>query len=176
MKIRIQFVISILSIFLVSLFLVGCGTDNNNLSAPAEPGNENATPNEEAPPATEEEETPDTTDRGIINKDLDEQHDFSKFELEVEYESNVKYEAEYESEGNGEAEIEDDISGRKLKGDEAYEELAPLLGQLNLNADQSDQDIMEEILNVFKIPRDFSKFELEFTLKDGTKKEIELIQ
>ena len=168
--------ISLLSVFLLSIFLVGCGTVNNNLSAPAEPpGTEDAIPNEEAPPATEEE-TPDTTDRKIINNELDEQHNFSKFELEVEYETNVKYEAEYESEGNGEAEIEDDISNRKLKGDDAYAELAPLLGQLNLSADQSDQDIMKEVMNVFKFPRDFSKFELEFTLKDGTKREIELIQ
>ena len=175
MKINKYFVASFLFVFLLSIFLVGCGTDNNNLSAPGEPGMEEVTPNEETPPATEEE-TPDTTDRGIMNNELDEQHNFSKFELEVEYETNVKYEAEYESEGNGEAEIEDDISDRKLKGDEAYAELAPLLGQLNLNADQSDQEIMEEVMNVFKFPRDFSKFELEFTLKDGTKREIELIQ
>ncbi|MCM3617157.1 YusW family protein [Sutcliffiella horikoshii] len=152
----------IMSLILTSGIVAGCGT-NNDLSAPPEnaPAQNDGTGTEETNQGTT------TGEEGAMG------HDFTKFDLEVEYENNVKYEAEYEAEGNGEADIEDDLNDVSIKGDEAYAELSPLLEQLNIDSNSDDQDVMSQVLEVFGLQDDYKEFELEITFGDGTKKKYE---
>ncbi|WP_404441958.1 YusW family protein [Sutcliffiella horikoshii] len=132
----------------------GCGTDNN-LSAPPE----------NAPPQN--------TATDVENEQSTAGHEFTKFDLEVEYENRVKYEAEYKAEGNGEAEIEDDINEVSLKGDEAYTELSPRLEQLKFDSNADQQEVMTQVLEVFGLKDDYKEFELEVMFEDGTVKKYE---
>ncbi|MGD7055197.1 YusW family protein [Sutcliffiella horikoshii] len=134
----------------------GCGTDNDNLSAPPEIGSA-----QNADTDTEKNEQSTTG------------HKFTKFDLEVEYEDGVNYEAEYEAEGNGEAEIEDNINEVSLKGDEAYTELSPRLEQLKFDNSAEQQEVVAQVLEVFELKDDFKEFELEVTFEDGTVKKYE---
>ncbi|WP_404467999.1 YusW family protein [Sutcliffiella horikoshii] len=134
----------------------GCGTDNDNLSAPPE----NAPQNEGT-----------TTD--VENEQSTTGHKFTKFDLEVEYENRVKYEAEYEGEGNGEAEIEDNVNEVSLKGDEAYTELSPRLEQLKFDSNADQQEVITQVLEIFELKDDYKEFELEVTFEDGTVKKYE---
>jgi hypothetical protein len=160
-----RWVIAVMSIILTAGIAAGCGTDNN-ITAPPEntpAGNENTAPEgetNEVAPAEEE---------GIGATG----HNFTRFDLEVEYDNDVKYEAEYEAEGNGEAEIEDDLNEVSLKGDDAYNELAPLMEQLQFDSNTEDQEVMTQVLEVFELQNDYKEIELEVTFTDGTKKKYE---
>ncbi|WP_078380363.1 YusW family protein [Sutcliffiella halmapala] len=159
--------ITVMNLLLTAVLVTACGTDNNNLSAPPE-----NTPNQE------ENFTPE--DNGANNPEENQGvqtgHSFKKFDLEVKYRDNVKYEADFEAEGNGEAEIEDDITNKKLKGDEAYQELSPKLEQLKFDPNSEDQEVLTQVLEVFGLQDDFTEFELEVTFADGTRKEYKLVQ
>ncbi|MFE7062551.1 YusW family protein [Sutcliffiella sp. NPDC057660] len=162
-------VLSALSILLSAAIVSGCGTDNENMSAPPE----NA-------PAQDETQAPgdeSTTEEGL-NGDLESQtgHTYTKFDLDVEYKDNKKYEADFEAEGNGEAEIEDTVNDNILKGDEAYKELSPMLEQLKIDANSDEQEVVTQVLEVFSLEKDYTEFELEVTFADGTSKEYKVKQ
>lgn len=157
-------IMAVLSLMLTAGIATGCGTDNEDLSAPPEnaPAQNEGTGTGETNQGTPMEEEQAGTG-----------HRFTKFELEVEYDNNVKYEADYEAEGNGEAEIEDDLNEVSLKGDEAYTELSPRLEQLNFDSNSDDQEVISQVMEVFGLQDDFKEFELEVTFEDGTKKKYE---
>jgi hypothetical protein len=157
-------IMAVLSLILTAGITTGCGTGNDDLSAPPE----NA-PAQNEGTGTEEKNQETTTEEGQAGTG----HSFTKFDLEVEYDNNVKYEAEYEAEGNGEAEIEDDLNEVSLKGDDAYTELSPLLEQLNFDSNADDQEVMSQVMEVFGLQDDYKEFELEVTFEDGTKKKYE---
>ncbi|WP_417900238.1 hypothetical protein ABN702_08315 [Bacillus haimaensis] len=97
-------VLSALSILLSAAIVSGCGTDNDNMSAPPE----NA-------PAQDETQAPgdeNTAEEGL-NQDQETHtgQTFTKFDLDVEYKDYNKYEAEYE------AEIKDTLNDKTSKGD-----------------------------------------------------------
>ncbi|MBM7619304.1 hypothetical protein JOC95_001153 [Bacillus tianshenii] len=162
-------VLSVLSILLSAVVISGCGTDNDNMSAPPE----NA-------PAQDETQAPgdeNTTEEGV-DQDQESQtgHTFTKFDLDVEYKDNKKFEAEYEAEGNGEAEIKDTLNDKSSKGDDAYKELSPLLEQLKIDANSDEQEVVTQVIEVFGLEKDYTEFELEVTYEDGTSKEYKLKQ
>ncbi len=70
-----------------------------------------------------------------------------------------------------EAKIEDHKADVNLTGDEAITKLSPLLQELKFDKDTPDQEVIDQVLNVFKLDKDYQKFELEVIFSDGTKKE-----
>lgn len=99
---------------------------------------------------------------------------FIEFKLEVEYADQKKYEAEYEVDnGNIEAEIEDDLNDIKVKGNEASQKLEPLFKELNIKQDTPKEVAIKNTLNVFGVPDDYLKFELEITFDNNTEIEFE---
>ncbi|MGD6833959.1 YusW family protein [Sutcliffiella halmapala] len=163
----IKAILSVLFILLSAVVISGCGTDNDNMSAPPE----NA-------PAQDETQAPgdeSTTEEGL-NGDLESQtgHTFTKFDLDVEYKDNKKYEADFEAEGNGEAEIEDTVNDQAINGDEAYNELSPMLEQLKIDANSDEQEVVTQVLEEFSLGKDYTEFELEVTFADGTSKEYKV--
>lgn len=149
----------VMSLVLIAGIVTACGTDNNNLSAPPE-------------------DAPVPGDPGNMEGNLGTEtgHSFRKFDLEVEYAQDVKYDAEFEAAGNGEAEIEDDRNNKHVKGDEAYQELSPLLEQLNIDENMEDSEVLAQVLEVFGLQDDFTEFELEVTFADGARKEYKFFQ
>ncbi|MCA1319539.1 YusW family protein [Bacillus tianshenii] len=162
-------VLSMLSILLSAAVISGCGTDNDNMSAPPE----NAPPQDETQAPGDE----NTTEEGVNQDQVSQNgHTFTKFDLDVEYKDNKKFEAEYEAEGNGEAEIKDTLNDKSSKGDKAYKELSPLLEQLKIDANSDEQEVVTQVLEVFGLEKDYTEFELEVTYEDGTSKEYKLKQ
>ena len=71
-----------------------------------------------------------------------------------------------------EAKIEDHKADVKLTGDEAITKLSPLLQELKFDKDTADQEVIDQVVNVFKLDKDYQKFDLEVVFSDGTKKNI----
>lgn len=153
-----------LNLFLFSSFLIigiaGCSDDEVSTS----PVNDE--------PAVEKEDAPsEEATKEISNSDT---LNFTDFELDVDYAKNIEYEADYELDnGDIEAEIEDDFNDLKLKGDEAFDKLEPMLQKLNITQETTKEEVIQDTLNVFDLPSDYTKFELEITFDDGTEIEFE---
>lgn len=167
-----------LSILLISSFLllsvVGCSDNDEgpNPSINDEPAVENELQEEESSSdknTTSEETTEESSESDALN--------FKDFELEVDYAQNKEYEAEYELDnGNIETEIEDDLNDVNLKGEEALKELEPLLQKLNIAHDTPKEKVIKEALDIFDLPEDYIKFELEITFDDDTEIEFKDIK
>ncbi len=154
-----------LNLLLFSSFLLlgaaGCSSNDNDSTPPA---------NDE--PAVENENTPsDETTKESSNSEA---LHFTDFDLDVDYAKNKEYEAEYELDnGNIESEIKDDFNDLKLKGEEAFDKLEPMLLKLNIKQETPKEEAIQDTLNVFNLPDDYTKFELEITFDDGTEIEFE---
>lgn len=139
----------------------------------------------------EEEENPNTPDEIRIddsdNKSSDgqvegdsrtpemmEELNFTSFELDVEYGHN-EYEFDYEERQNGDyqAELKDSVHEKYLKGVEAFNALHTQFSNQPLEADTPKEEMIQLILDRFQLSDDYTSFELEYTLRDGTKVEIE---
>ncbi len=161
----------ILLIFSSILLLgfVGCSSNEENSKEPVE----NDTVVET------EENTNDDSDTESKNEDSNEDSsssdslNFTDFELEVDYDKNIEYEAEYElNNGSIEAKIEDDLNNVKLKDEEAFNKLKPILEELNIEQDTPKEDVINEVLTAFELPDDYIKFDLEITFENNTKVEF----
>ena len=97
-------------------------------------------------------------------------HNFTEFDLEVDYSPTVKYEASLEKDVDGfEARIED-------RGNEAFDRLNPILEKLNFDATTPNEQVIDEVLTAFGLENNFTEFDLDVLFKDGTQKEYRLIK
>ncbi|MBO1581732.1 YusW family protein [Bacillus sp. XF8] len=100
---------------------------------------------------------------------------FNEFSLDTDYQDTKKdYEADYKNKANEkqmEAKIEDHKTDAKLTGDEAVTKLGPLLQKLKFDKDTPDQEVIDQVVDVFQLDKDYQKFDLEVVFSDGTKKE-----
>lgn len=49
--------------------------------------------------------------------------------------------------------------------------LREVLSKLKFDKDTADQEVIDQVVNVFKLDKDYQKFDLEVVFSDGTKKE-----
>lgn len=100
---------------------------------------------------------------------------YEEFELQVEYADHTEYEAEIEKKADGsiKAEIEDSLKGVEQKGPGAFNELFPILEQLDITQQTDKEQAIANTLSAFNLPTDYTEFELEIRFKDGTKIEYE---
>lgn len=100
---------------------------------------------------------------------------FTDFELDVDYtDQDDALKVSYEEERDRvEAEYEDKVAGEKLEGNDAFDKIEPLLAQLELTADMSDDEVISKVTEVFSIKPDYESIEIEVTYPDGTDKEYE---
>ncbi|MDM5152996.1 YusW family protein [Bacillus sp. DX1.1] len=100
---------------------------------------------------------------------------FNEFKLDANYQDTKKdYEAEYKNKADEktlEAKIEDHKANGQLTGDEAIAKLGPLLQKLKFDKDTPDQEVIDQVVDVFQLDKDYQKFDLEVVFSDGTKKE-----
>ncbi|WP_172370916.1 YusW family protein [Sporosarcina jiandibaonis] len=100
--------------------------------------------------------------------------DYLEFNLDIEYGTQDEYDVELERNKDGtiEAEIEDSINGVRKEGTDAFNELYPLVKKLTIDQQTSKEDAITEVLDVFNLKNDYTKFEVDITFKDGTKIEF----
>ena len=104
--------------------------------------------------------------------------DYQEFTLDIDYGNEDEYDVELERNKDDtiEAEIQDSINGVNKHGTEAFNELYPLVEKLTINQQTTKEEAIKEILDVFNLKNDYSKFDVEITFKDGTKIEFEDIK
>ncbi|PFL72661.1 YusW family protein [Bacillus anthracis] len=116
-----------------------------------------------------------TTEEAKNETPVDLKLNFNEFSLDADYQDTKRdYEADYKNiaaDKKMEAKIEDHKANVNLTGDEAITKLSPLLQELKFDKDTPDQEVIDQVLNVFKLDKDYQKFELEIVFSDGTKKE-----
>ncbi|HDR6312159.1 TPA: YusW family protein [Bacillus cereus] len=116
-----------------------------------------------------------TTEEAKNEAPTDLKLNFNEFSLDADYQDTKKdYEADYKNvaaDKKMEAKLEDHKSNAKFTGDEAITKLSPLLQELKFDKDTPDQEVIDQVLNVFKLDKDYQKFDLEVVFSDGTKKE-----
>lgn len=100
---------------------------------------------------------------------------FTDFELDVDYPDQddaltVSYE---EDKDRVEAEYEDKVSNEVLEGNDAFDKIEPLLAELKLTEDMSEEDVISKVIEVFNIEPDFESIEVEVTYPEGTDKEYQ---
>lgn len=165
----------------LSLMLIGCGTDGQKEEptvkeeTPAASENEtNAQSEASSTGAANAEQNTDTSNQEDMLQRMDEL-DYAEFELEVEYAGETEYEAELETKSVGtvKAKIEDELNHVEKNGTEAFDELYPLVQKLTITQQTNKEEAISEVLKTFNLPTDYTKFDLEITFNDGTKIEFE---
>lgn len=181
-----------ISLFVMSLFVVACGTNNGN-----EPANDqviednnnagtNNTNSNTGTNGTKAGAGTGTEGTNNNNSDLSSDEvakmdalDYQEFSLDIDYGNHKDYEVELDREDDNnrvEAKIEDDMNGVKKRGSEAFAEIYPLVEKLTITRDTTKEEAIKEVLDVFKQDANYQKLELEITFKDGTKIEFEDIK
>lgn len=100
---------------------------------------------------------------------------FTDFELDVDYPDQddaltVSYE---EDKDRVEAEYEDKVSSEVLEGNDAFDKIEPLLAELELTEDMSEEEVINKVTEVFSIESNFKSIEVEVTYPEGTDKEYQ---
>lgn len=100
---------------------------------------------------------------------------FTDFELDVDYPDQddaltVSYE---EDKDLVEAEYEDKVANEVLEGNDAFDKIEPLLAELELTEDMSEEDVISKVTEVFNIDSNFESIEIEVTYPEGTDKEYQ---
>ncbi len=170
-----------LVVSLTVLGLVACSDDPSIDNHPKEqltqPNGDNTV---NLPDDTRVDNSGNKSDDGHV-EDLDakakmEELPFTDFELEIDYGMDDEFDFEYKNfDDNGKyrAELKDSINDKKLKGAEAFETLYIQLKDAELDQIQSKKEAIEKMLRQFQLQDNYKEFDLEYTLRDGTKKKFE---
>ncbi|AOV07118.1 YusW family protein [Sporosarcina ureilytica] len=181
-----------ISLFVMSLFVVACGTttnkinekpadnqvieDNNNAGTNGNNGNTGTNGSEAGAEGTNNNSGQQSGSNGSDEVAKMDALDYQEFSLDIDYGNHKDYEVELDREDDNnrvEAKLEDDMNGIKIRGSEAFNEIYPLVEQLTITRDTTKEEAIKEVLDVFKQDANYQKLELEITFKDGTKIEFE---
>lgn len=164
-------VLTFFTVAILTLLLAACGSDNNNMDNTD--GDTNNAPEVDSN-GNNNQATDDASTDDMQGKMAD--LPYTDFELEVDYGADQEYEAEIEQskeKGEIKADLEDELSGKDFDGQEAFDEIFPLVEKLTISQETEKDDAIEQVLEVFDLDDDYEKFELEITFSDGTKIEFE---
>lgn len=157
----------ILFSILLSLMLVPVIAGCNNTATDTNDNNGDKTATEDT--------TKDNVDEKVDNRGEDFKLSFNYFDLAIDYQDTAKnYESAYQAKTDTEAmeaKVTDPKANGTVTGDEAMDKLKPLLEQLKFDKDTSDQEVIDQVIDVFQLDKDYQKFNLEVIFTDGTKKE-----
>lgn len=154
--------LSIMTIFTFSL-LIGCSNPDDNGVVDEQ---EAKTEVEDSTTDYNNEEMDPDQDQMILKM---ERLPFTEFELEVTYDSDVEYEAELDRKSNGhyEVKLDDEINNVQLKGVEAFDQLYPIIKELTITEESTDDEVITDVLNQFNLEDNYNEFELEIKFNDG---------
>lgn len=102
------------------------------------------------------------------------EYEFTKFELEVDYPEqaealNVNYEEEKDS---TDAEYKNVAKDTDVKSDDAMAQLRPLLQELELKVDMTDEEIISRVTETFEIEDNYTSIEVDVTFTNGDVREV----
>ena len=150
---------SFLMIPLLVGVLYGCNDDNDIDQDEVVTGNNETTQTENTANDTTEQTTTDTGNT---------EYNFTHFDLDVDYPNDISYDVEYTvNQDVVTAEVDDEINKVELKGDAAYDQLAPQLAKLTFDENSSDEDVLNEVLTAFNLAKDYQDIELEVKFNNG---------
>ncbi|RKJ25098.1 hypothetical protein D7X33_43635 [Butyricicoccus sp. 1XD8-22] len=69
--------------------------------------------------------------------------------------------------------MNDAIHDKKLKGAEAFQSLYTLMQDVRIDENTAKEDAIQQILDTFQLDTNYTKFDLEYTMKNGKKIEFE---
>jgi len=96
---------------------------------------------------------------------------YEKFDLDVEYPNQQSYEVEFKKYTNtAKVEIEDEIHNKKIYGEQAFNDLKPILEKVNINESTTNDEVIKQVLKEFNLKTDYKHFKLKVRYKDGTEK------
>ncbi len=100
---------------------------------------------------------------------------FSEIEIDVEYQGGKEYEAEIDLDRNEPilAKVEDDLNNVYLRGREAFDHIFERASKLDLTSNSTKQQVIDQVLDVFNLPNDYIKLDVEIEFDDGKKVDIE---
>lgn len=170
-----------ISIPFVAFGLAACSDDPSIDNHPKEqvvPPHEDATTNKDL---INKEDSGNKSDDGNVQdmsaKKLMANFPFMKFDLDIDYAPDMEYDFEYQEknadQGEYRAELNDSVRDKKLKGIEAFQTLYTLMQDVNIDENTRKEDAIQQILDTFQLDDNYTSFELEYTMKNGTTKEFE---
>lgn len=164
--------LSVITILVLSVTVVACGQSNNSDNPNQNDGvTNNQDQNDNSIDGDDTITNNNSSDE--IQKKMDEL-DYIDFELEVRYANDKEYEVKIEQDDDGiEAKLEDELNGIKITGEEAFNEIYPIVQKLAINQDTSKEDAIQQTLDAFGLDADYTKFDLELKFQDHTKIEFQ---
>lgn len=132
------------------------------------------------PPADEQNEgTQDDTQDDTAQDDNGgswyEDLEIDEYDLEADY-GDGQYEVDYDyNDGSPEAEIEDSRGGESatMEGEEALNELENILPSMNITADSTEGELLDESLQGFELEEDYEDIDIDVEFKNDDELETE---
>ncbi|MCA0983119.1 YusW family protein [Halobacillus yeomjeoni] len=106
-------------------------------------------------------------DEEVKNEQL---FNFRSFNLAVDYEKDLTYEVFYSHDLNDIVATINDFDQQKVIGEEAFNQLTPHFQEMSFDEDTTKPEIIEEVIEILGLDPSYSKFALEVTYHDGSKK------
>ncbi|WP_158599069.1 YusW family protein [Planococcus salinus] len=103
---------------------------------------------------------------------------FTEFDLNVDYpDQDDALDVSYEEDRDEiSAEYENKVTGDDLAGDDAMNEIEPAFGQIDVDADTPDDEVISQAIEAFGIEDNYTSIEIEIRYPDGNEKEYEATQ
>lgn len=100
---------------------------------------------------------------------------FVDFDLDVDYpDQDDALQVSYEEDRDlVESEYENKLTNENLEGNDAFDIIEPLLAQLELTTDMSDEEVINKVIEVFEIESNYESIEIDVEYPDGTDKGYE---
>ncbi len=122
---------------------------------------------------TKDETSPPDDEQAYMERELNKQY-FREVEIDIEYDRDQEYSAEISfDDGRIEAEIEDEIKGESLKGKEAFDYIVERMSQIDITTTSDMNSVTKDILSLFDLSDNYKELDIEVTLQNGSKIEIE---
>lgn len=147
-----------------ALLLAACGGGAEETEAPGDDENQE----------TEEsgqDETAQSDNGGSWYEDLE----IDEYDLDADY-GDSQYEVDYDyNDGSPEAEIEDSRDGESttMEGEEALNELENILPSMNVTADSTEGELLDESLQAFELEEDYEEIDIDVEFKNDNELETE---
>src|SRR5690625_2134789 len=165
--------LKLMGMLILAIAIVGCNQTDDQEQEQNQDQEQAGKTNSDAEEEPVEEDSSDTTGLDEMMKQM-ETLDYTEFELEMKYEDDIEYEAEIKQSNNSiDADLEDELNGVDIKGEEAFNELFPMIEQLTIEQNTEKEAAISEVLDIFDLEDNYRKFELEITFNDGVKLEYE---
>lgn len=167
--------------FLLIGGLVACSDDpsvDNNPKEQVVPGDQET--NTDTPDNIRKDDSENKSHEGEVqgdapSADMMEELNFTEFDLEIKY-GNNEFDFDYkqhDDNGSYKAELKDTVHEKNLKGVEAFNTIYNQFKDNPLDPNAPKEEVIQKILDIFQLSNDYTSFELEYVLRDGTKVDIE---